>query len=390
MHILLLTPQPFYQERGTPIAANLMLRAFSARGDTVDQLAYAEGAEVSHPGCALHRIPRLPFTRGIRPGFSGKKLLCDVVFFWSALGRVLRRRPDLIVATEEAVFIARFWGAVFRIPFVYDMDSLMSQQIRDGGGAVAKAAGLLEWMERGAARAAAGVIAVCDALGDFARAAGARRVAIVRDISLLPDAAGAPPEPLRAELGIGPGPLFLYLGNLEKYQGVDLLLEAFGRMAAREPSTSLVCVGGPPHVAAALAARAETMGLRGRAFFPGPRPVARMAGLFAAADVLVSPRITGNNTPMKIYSYLHSGRPVLATDIPSHTQVLTPEIAALSAPDPEALAAAMLDLARDPGRRERLAAAARALAEERHTWPAFQRDFDRFFADVGQALNRTP
>ena len=390
MHILLLTPQPFYQERGTPIAANLMLRAFSARGDTVDQLAYAEGQDVTHPGCALHRIPRVPFTQGIRPGFSGKKLLCDVVFFWSALGRILRRRPDLIVATEEAVFIARFWGAVFRIPFVYDMDSLMSQQIRDGGGAVAKAAGLLEWMERGAARAAAGVIAVCDALGDFARAAGARKVAIVRDISLLPDAAGATPEPLRAELGIGPGPIFLYLGNLEKYQGVDLLLEAFGRMAAREPSASLVCVGGPPHVAATLAARAESMGLQGRAFFPGPRPVARMAALFAAADVLVSPRITGNNTPMKIYSYLHSGRPVLATDIPSHTQVLTPEIAALTPPEPEAMAAAMLDLACDPVRRERLAAAAKTLAEERHTWPAFQRDFNHFFADVAAALRRTP
>ena len=73
-----------------------------------------------------------------------------------------------------------------------------------------------------------------------------------------------------------------------------------------------------------------------------------------------------------------------------HTQVLTPEIAALTPPEPEAMAAAMLDLARDAARRERLAAAAKTLAEERHTWPAFQRDFNHFFADVAAALRRTP
>ena len=47
-----------------------------------------------------------------------------------------------------------------------------------------------------------------------------------------------------------------------------------------------------------------------------------MGSLVAAADVLVSPRIKGVNTPMKIYAYLNSGKPILATDIESHSQVL--------------------------------------------------------------------
>ena len=41
-----------------------------------------------------------------------------------------------------------------------------------------------------------------------------------------------------------------------------------------------------------------------------------------AADVLVSPRLKGLNTPMKIYSYLDSGSAVLATRLRTHTQVL--------------------------------------------------------------------
>ena len=45
--------------------------------------------------------------------------------------------------------------------------------------------------------------------------------------------------------------------------------------------------------------------------------------------MLVSPRIRGTNTPLKIYSYLRSGKPIVATDLLTHTQVLSPEVARL-------------------------------------------------------------
>ena len=70
MRILLLAPHPFYQERGTPIAVDLLLRVLSRRGETVDVLTYAEGAGRIYPGVTIHRIAPLLFTRGTRPGFS--------------------------------------------------------------------------------------------------------------------------------------------------------------------------------------------------------------------------------------------------------------------------------------------------------------------------------
>ena len=54
-----------------------------------------------------------------------------------------------------------------------------------------------------------------------------------------------------------------------------------------------------------------------------------------AADVLVSPRILGTNIPLKIYSYLASGVPVVATDLPTHTQSVSADIAILAAPAAE-------------------------------------------------------
>ncbi|MCX7007397.1 MAG: hypothetical protein NTY53_09155 [Kiritimatiellaeota bacterium] len=65
MRILLIAPQPFYQERGTPIAVDLLLRVLSERGDEVHVATFHEGADVVYPGVTLHRIPPPPLARGV-------------------------------------------------------------------------------------------------------------------------------------------------------------------------------------------------------------------------------------------------------------------------------------------------------------------------------------
>ena len=44
-----------------------------------------------------------------------------------------------------------------------------------------------------------------------------------------------------------------------------------------------------------------------------------MPAFVALADMLLSPRSKGTHTPLKLYSYLRSGKPILATDILAHT-----------------------------------------------------------------------
>ena len=80
-----------------------------------------------------------------------------------------------------------------------------------------------------------------------------------------------------------------------------------------------------------------------------------------------SPNAAGTNTPLKIYSYLRSGRPIVATDLRTHTQVLDGSTALLVPPDAGALAAGLARLLDSPAERERLAAAAQALAAARYS-----------------------
>ena len=62
----------------------------------------------------------------------------------------------------------------------------------------------------------------------------------------------------------------------------------------------------------------------------------------ACASVLISPRLDGTSTPLKIYSYLHAEKPIIATNITSHTQVLTKDTALLVEPNQNAFAEGIL------------------------------------------------
>jgi len=386
MNILVLAPQPFFLERGTPIAVRLAVETLAKTGHAVDLLVYHEGEDVSIDGVRITRIAKPPGVRGVPPGPSWKKLVCDVFFLAKFLGMTRARRYDVIHAVEEAAAIAQGTRWLHRTPYVVDMDSSLASQLEEAYPWIAPFAGILHAAEARTLRGAVAVVAVCKELANVATKAGVLApIAVVEDAALgeadgTRDGEMPASRSLRDELGIPAGtPLVLYVGNLQKYQGVDLLVDAFGRTT--RPG-SLVVVGGDPARIERMRERVRSLGLEGRVHCAGPRPLADLARCLAQADVLVSPRLRGVNTPMKIYSYLVSGVPIVATDILSHTQVLTEEVAALAPPDPESFARALDRLLGDAALRARLGAAGRALALRQFTREAFDRKLLAFYRDV--------
>lgn len=379
MRILLLAPHPFFQQRGTPIAVRMLLEVLAGQGHRVDVLAYAEGSEVEIPGCRLLRIPRLPGTRNVRPGFSLKKLANDGVMLVKALALVRRNRYDLVHAVEEAAFMGLLARWLFRVPYVYDMDSGLARQMVDKFPPLARVRRLLDGFEKAAVRGSAGTLAVCRSLEEQAIAWNpGGLVARAEDVSLLADCG---PE-AAADLPEEGGPVVMYVGNLQRYQGIDLLLESFRRALPEAPDARLVVIGGDDASVAAYRARCEGLGIAGSVRLLGPRPVERLAAYLRRATVLVSPRIHGDNTPMKVYSYLDSGRALLATRLPTHTQVLDDEVALLVEPEPAAMARGLVRLLRDAVLRERLARNARNLARQEFTPEAYERKILRFYDSV--------
>jgi glycosyltransferase involved in cell wall biosynthesis len=386
MRILFLAPQPFFQERGTTIAIDLLLKSLSERGDKVDLLTFHIGDDRAYPGLNIHRIapPRAPSK--VKPGFSMAKVYCDLFVLRDAFRLLHANRYDLIHAVEEASFIAMLLGAYFRVPYVFDMDSSMTTQIVDRFRWLRPIGGLLHWLESLPMRRALAVVPMCEDLAVNARQYCKGMVHVLKDVSLIDDSSPADSTDLRAELGVD-GPILMYVGNLEKYQGIDLLLESFSRVLTTHQDTQLVIVGGSPRDIEKYKAMSQTLGIADRVHLIGPRPVAALGSYLKQATLLMSPRTQGTNTPMKVYSYLDSGVAVVATALPTHTQVMSDGEAALTAPNADAMASVVTGLLDDPARRQSLAANARSLIQREHSWEAFRKHVDQVFGELQVRLD---
>jgi glycosyltransferase involved in cell wall biosynthesis len=166
-------------------------------------------------------------------------------------------------------------------------------------------------------------------------------------------------------------PIVAYAGTFEAYQGIDLVLEAFSRVVAQRPDAFLVLAGGTAAQVEEHRRIAVRLGLGGEhVLFLGPVPRAVAQELTRAADVLLSPRKHGTNTPLKIYEQLASGIPLVATRIRSHTQVLSDDVAFLADPNPPSMAEAILRALDDDEARP-VAERARTLYEERYSRPRY-------------------
>ena len=381
MRILVVAPQPFYEERGTPIAVRLLVETLCDFGHDVDLLVYQQGQDIEFPRLRIVRAGRPPGIRNVPIGFSWQKLVSDLWLAATLIRLLFTRRYDVVHAVEEAVFLAAAFNLLSRRRLVYDMDSWMSQQLTDKWRALQPLRPLLVGIERLAVRRATVVLPVCEDLAQVVRGwVDPQRVVLLPDVPMGDAEPGGVHESLRAIAG--PEALIaLYVGNLERYQGIDLMLDGLAQLPRDTPLQTIV-IGGSAADIETYRARAAQLGLGDRVHFLGPRPVAHLNAYLAQADLLLSPRTLGQNTPMKVYSYMQSGKAMLATAIRSHTQVLDGECAELVAAEPAAWAAGLARLAGNAEHRHRLGAAARTKAESEYSLPAFRARLQQAYVKV--------
>jgi glycosyltransferase involved in cell wall biosynthesis len=229
---------------------------------------------------------------------------------------------------------------------------------------------------------------VCASLTDGVRARAPQvPVFQVEDPPLVDPRSAGPPEAveeLRRELALGPWPVVLYSGNFEPYQGVELLLDAL----ALVPHVQLLLMGGSPEDVARMKAEARRRGVGERSLFSGPRPPSELPTFFALADVLTSPRAKGQNTPFKVFTYLASGRPLVATRIPTHTQLLDDTTAFLVEPTPQGLAAGIRQALDHPEDAAARARRGRDLVEREYSVRRYREKIARAYEAVERIAGR--
>ncbi len=127
--------------------------------------------------------------------------------------------------------------------------------------------------------------------------------------------------------------LVVYAGALQKFKGIDILID----VASQMPNVQFVCAGGKPTEVEHYQQLAKEKQVN-NILFLGYILHDELASLLQAADILAHPHCSGKaatfTSPMKLFDYLASGNPIVATEIPSLTEFKnTQAIAAWCEPD---------------------------------------------------------
>ena len=374
----MLAPEPFFEPRGTPFSEYHRIKALGELGHHVDLVTYPIGRDVELPNLRIFRSLRPPFVRKVRIGPSITKVVLDALMLLTIARRVWADRYDAIHSHEEMGLVGVWLAKWLRIPHLYDMHSSLPQQLSNFKYSQSSwLRGVFTWAEDQMVHKSDVVITICQELQDTVTEMGVADRSLLIENVMGGDVDEPPtrsPGEVRKAWGIAESaPVALYTGTFEAYQGVEMLIDAVAILIKQRPDARVLVVGGEPAQVEQAKARATSAGAAAAMVFTGQQPAKEIPGFVQAANLLVSPRIRGTNTPLKIYSYLRSGRPIVATNLLTHTQVLTPDIARLVDPRPEPFAAAMLELIEHPLERQRLSAQARAVAEQKYSRQSYLR-----------------
>lgn len=371
LRILMLACLPFFSARGTPISIRSRLEDLSLLGHQVDLVTYPVGQDIELPGLRTLRTVKVPFITEVPVGPSFKKLVLDVLIFFKALRLLITNKYDLIHTHEEASYFGALFSKTFRVLHLYDFHSSLPQAMKNFGYEKQKSLiSVMEYFERHVIRSCAGVITISKDLDSYVGDINNEIPRIVLenfknhnfkpDDNLLNDSFKA------FESALNGNKVILYSGTFEHYQGLGLLLDAAELLTKTKRDATFVLAGGRKNQIEDLKASALKRGISDYVHFTGNLQFDELLHYMNRADILISTRIIGNNPPLKIYDYLGAGKPIIATNIIAHTQILNSDTAALVDPAPQAIVNGIMRILEDPTYAKRLARSSRKFFKDKY------------------------
>ncbi len=382
LRILMLAPHVFFQPRGTPLSVSYRAKALGEAGHQVDVLTYHLGQPFPSKNVTVIRAWKVPFINTLKPGPSTPKIFLDISLFKKMLWLLATRRYDLIYTHEEAAFFGALMRFLFGKRHAYDMHSSMPLQLEDWEYSKSKLLRkAFDLMERFIVRNSDVIVPICRNLEEIARKIKPdANIVTVENTAVLADE----PKPsakrvaeLRKQHHLSGKHVILYTGTFLKIQGLDLLIDAAPAVVKKSPDEMFLLVGGTPEEIAAMQQRVDALGIAKNVLLLPQHPQTDMPSFYELADILVSPREIGINAPLKIFSYLNSGKPVVVTDLPIHTQIASAPAVVLAKPDAKSWADALIALLASPATRHKTGMAGRKLVAERYSYARYRQRLDQ-------------
>jgi len=391
MKALVIAPQPFFSPRGTPFSVYYRTLVSSELGMEIDFLTYGEGQDVDIPNVNIIRTPRFKLFGNVKIGPSPLKLFLDLFIIAQMLSLLIRKKYDFVHAHEESVFFARFMKPLFGFKLIYDMHSSLPQQLTNFNFSSSKLLyNIFKSLEDSCLKTADAVITICPDLFNYVNTIidDKNKHFLIENSIFEPVRLKDPSDEKTTDVsiensnGLLKKELVVYAGTLEKYQGIELLVKGFKYTVQENPNAFLIIVGGSTEQVKEYSTLVSGLNLDDKILFTGRVPQSLAKKYTGIAKVLVSPRSEGTNTPLKVYEQLASGIPLVATNIYSHTQVLTHDVSFLVDPTPESIGKGITIALMDKNESAKKVTAAKKMYEEKYSRVVYTQKLRKLFEVV--------
>jgi glycosyltransferase involved in cell wall biosynthesis len=381
--ILLIAPQPFFQWRGSPIRVAFTAQALAESGFSVDLLTLPIGEDRRLSNVNIIRTPNLLGLGKIAIGPSPAKATFDMILLWHGVWLCLKNNYALIHGIEEAGFIAWMLGGLFNKPIIFEKHSdplsykkgVIRNMVLYGYAAI----------ERFTATRAQGIIGTGPGLVAQVEKLPLKGSAHhIFDIpSSLTQSTPQRSADVRKMLQQQKDEtLVTFVGSFAVYQGIELMFGAISEVVSQSKGVRFVIIGGSAAEVAAKKAWCRNQGIDACVTFVGKIPPDRLPDYLCASDILLSPRLAGVNTPLKLLDYLKAGRPIVATDTQANRLILDDSVAVLTHPDPSAYADGIKQLVNDPALGRDLGRKGQQLIVEKYNFSNYKKRLNNCYNTI--------
>ena len=320
----MIAPTPYFSDRGCHVRIYEEARALTKLGHEVCIVTYHLGRDM--PGVRVERTPRIAWYNKLEAGPSWHKPYLDILLLWKSLAVARLFRPHLIHAhLHEGALIGSVLKFLTRTPLLFDYQgSLTGESLNHGFfNKRSPLAHIFKWFEQAINRMADLIITSSDH----------GRQELVSDWGIPPgkvinlidgvDTEVFRPYPkneARQELGISANvKLVVYLGLFNRYQGVDLLLDAISLLKGKYSDMRFLLMGFPDEE---YRNKAVEMRIDDVIIFTGRVRYERAAFFLSAGDLAVSPKLTQTEANGKLFNYMACGVPTVAFDSHINREIL--------------------------------------------------------------------
>jgi len=382
----MIAPTPFFADRGCHVRIYEEIRALQGQGCEIILCTYHIGRDME--GLRTERIINIPWYKKLEAGPSWQKPFLDILLLIRSFRAARRFKPDIIHAhLHEGAFIGRFISCWFSIPLLFDYQGSMTAEMADHE--FLKKKGLFfrflrrleKWIDMGAKIIVPSSSGSAEQLISEFHIPQEKVKAVTDGVDTDIFRPNYPVDDLRKRLGIPERRrVVAYLGLLNEYQGVDLLLTAAGDVIKKLPDTHFLVMGYPD--VEKYKEMADKLGVAENITFTGRIDYGEAPKYLCLGDIAVSAKLSKSEANGKVYNYMAAGLPTVCFDTPVNREILRDTGIYAEFGNRESLANRMVDLLSDEERLARLKKGVRERAVEELSWKKAGEKFIAIYNEI--------